>query len=103
MKQTSYFRQSQVKSALFPHKAVALVAISLAFGLGTGYGRDSAPARNSDEVIDRAIASEHALMENLRKMRPVVETYIQEQRPSAELGTEPAKDHYFLGRLDLSQ
>jgi hypothetical protein len=103
MKQILYLRQSEARFTLSSRKVAAIVVVSLGFGLGTGYGRDATPAHNADQVIDRAIASEHTLIQNLQKMRPVVEAYIQEQRPDPELGTEPKKDHYFLGRLDLSQ
>jgi Peptidase family M48 len=63
----------------------------------------AAGAAGADVVIDGAIASEHSLIARLKTMQPVVETYIQEQRPDPELGDKPSLDHYFLGRLDLSQ
>jgi Peptidase family M48 len=87
-------------------KALARLAISVGFSVLTAFGRDSAApivgAAGVDLVIDGAIASEHSLIGRLKTMQPVVETYIQEQRSDPELGTKPAQDHYFLGRLDLS-
>jgi len=38
----------------------------------------------------------------LRNFKPVVETYIQEEKPDSKLGTSPKGDDYFLSRLDLN-
>jgi len=38
----------------------------------------------------------------MRHMHPLVETYIQNMKPDKEMGTIPVGDHYFLGRLDMS-
>jgi hypothetical protein len=87
-------------------RAAAPVIGLFLFGLINGFSQDSSsPERNAvnpGEAVDRAIASEKVLLERLRKLRPVVETYIQEEQPDAERGFKPIKDHYFLGRLDLS-
>jgi hypothetical protein len=61
------------------------------------------PSSDQDRVIDRIIAREHFMVENLRHFRPMMETYLQEQRPDKELGSVPEKDQYFLGRLDFSR
>lgn len=63
---------------------------------------DSKPARNLDEVIDRAINSEHVLVDRLRTKEPVIETYIQEMKKDPDLGFVPARDFYFLGKLNIS-
>lgn len=60
-------------------------------------------ARNADEAVNFAIASENRLNQRLRKMQPVVETYIQQMQPDPDLVLIPKADNYFLGRLDLSQ
>jgi hypothetical protein len=60
-----------------------------------------APPTTMSEVVDRAIAREHALMDYLKNRKPLVETYLQNLRPDPELGAVPKEDHYFLGRLDL--
>jgi len=54
-----------------------------------------------NEVVDRAILREHALMDFLKNRKPLVETYLQNLRFDEQLGTVPKEDHYFLGRLDL--
>ena len=63
---------------------------------------DSKPARNLDEVIDSAINSEHVLVDRLRTKEPVIETYIQEMKKDPDLGLVPARDFYFLGKLNIS-
>jgi hypothetical protein len=63
----------------------------------------SGPATTMDEVVDRSIAREHALMDMLKNRNPLVETYLQNLKPDPQLGAVPSQDHYFLGRLDLGQ
>ncbi len=38
----------------------------------------------------------------LRNFKPIVETYVQEQRPDSTLGSVPRNDDYFLSRLDVT-
>ncbi len=61
-----------------------------------------APPTTMDQVVDRAITREHALMEMLKNRTPLVETYLQNLKPDPQLGAVPSQDHYFLGRLDLT-
>lgn len=58
---------------------------------------------NMQQVADRIVAQENALVASLKDYNPVVETYLQELRPDGELGTVPASDQYFLSRARLSQ
>jgi hypothetical protein len=60
------------------------------------------PATTMDQVVDRSILREHALMAFLKNRTPLVETYLQNLKPDAQLGAVPKEDHYFLGRLDLN-
>ena len=60
------------------------------------------PASTMDQVVDRSILREHALMAFLKNRTPLVETYLQNLKPDAQLGAVPKEDHYFLGRLDLN-
>ena len=55
-----------------------------------------------DDFVDSAIRQESRLTDLMRYYRPVVETYIQQERPDPDLGTAPKGDDYFLGRLDLT-
>src|SRR5262252_8832382 len=64
---------------------------------------DQAPARTMADVIDRVIINENRAIQQIRQYTPLVETYIQDQRPDKELGSVPAGDKYFLGRADFSK
>ena len=55
-----------------------------------------------DQVVDAIIEREHALIQFLENRTPLVETYLQNLQPDTKLGAVPKEDHYFLGRLDLS-
>src|SRR2546426_1540128 len=56
-----------------------------------------------DQVVDRAIAREHALIEILKTRTPLVETYLQNLKPDPQLGPVPREDHYFLGRINMAE
>jgi hypothetical protein len=56
-----------------------------------------------DQVVDRSIVREHALMDMLKTRTPLVETYLQNLKSDQKLGPVPSEDHYFLGRLDLGE
>jgi hypothetical protein len=64
-----------------------------------------APARKGvtfDEFVDSAIRQEGRLTVLMRNFKPVVETYIQEQKHDSDVQTSPKDDAYFLSRLDLT-
>jgi hypothetical protein len=54
-----------------------------------------------DQVVDRAVEREHALMKMLKTRTPIVETYLQNLKLVPQLGPAPVQDHYFLGRMDM--
>ncbi|MGH9715585.1 MAG: hypothetical protein ACRD4R_02485 [Candidatus Acidiferrales bacterium] len=56
-----------------------------------------------NEAIDRIIAREHAEEATIRRYDPIIETYIQQMKPSKELGAVPVSDNYFLGQADLAR
>src|SRR5882672_2589927 len=64
----------------------------------------TAPAAPSsyDQVTDRIVEREHFFVAQMRHMHPLLETYIQNMKPDKEMGAVPAGDHYFLGRLDMT-
>ncbi len=55
-----------------------------------------------DQVVDRVIAREKDLIKFLSPRTPIVETYLQDLMQDPQLGPIPQDDHYFLGRMDLS-
>ncbi|HUJ95850.1 MAG TPA: M48 family metalloprotease [Terriglobales bacterium] len=61
------------------------------------------PPTTMDQVVDRAIERENALMKMLTKRTPLVETYLQNLKLDQQVGPAPVQDHYFLGRMDLSE
>jgi len=55
-----------------------------------------------DQVVDRTIEREHALMTMLKERTPLVETYLQNLKLDPQMGPVPKEDHYFLGRMDMA-
>jgi hypothetical protein len=56
-----------------------------------------------DQVVDRAIARERALIDMLKTRTPLIETYLQDLRFDPQAGPVPTQDHYFFGRMDLAE
>jgi len=63
----------------------------------------STPSNTMDQVVDRAIERERALIEMLKTRTPFVETYLQNLKYDPQVGAAPAQDRYFLGRMDLRE
>ena len=64
-----------------------------------------APARPGvtfDQFVDSAIRQEGRLTKLMPNFKPVVETYVQEQKHDSDIQTSPKDDDYFLSRLDLT-
>lgn len=87
-----------------------LIGMAAMLVAAPAWAQSTAPASSAplasadqDQVIDRIVAREQFMIENLRHFRPMMETYLQDQRPDKELGSVPEKDEYFLGRLDFSR
>jgi hypothetical protein len=55
-----------------------------------------------NDVLDRVVQKEHLFLAQMRHMRPMVETYIQDLKNDSNGNPYPVKDQYFLGRLDMS-
>jgi hypothetical protein len=62
-----------------------------------------APPTTMDQVVDRVILREKDLIKFLSPRTPIVETYLQNLTQDKQLGPVPQDDHYFLGRMDLSE
>jgi hypothetical protein len=62
-----------------------------------------APPTTMDQVVDRVILREKELIKFLSPRTPIVETYLQNLTQDKQLGPVPQDDHYFLGRMDLSE
>ena len=79
----------------------AVKAVSTTPGLALAPQTPRTPV-SVDQVVDAIIEREHALIQFLHDRTPLVETYLQNLQPDTKLGAIPKEDHYFLGRLDLS-
>jgi hypothetical protein len=60
------------------------------------------PPASFNDVLDRVVQREHLFLAQMRHMRPMVETYLQDLKDDKEGVASPVKDQYFLGRLDMS-
>jgi len=70
---------------------------------GTSASTLSAPPPGSfNDVMDRVIQREHLFLAQMRHMRPMVETYLQDLKNDRSGTPQMVKDKYFLGRLDMS-
>jgi len=62
-----------------------------------------AQERNAvDGLLDRIVQHEQEFLRNLRAHSPIIETYIQEMPAADQNDDTPVRDHYFLGRLILT-
>lgn len=67
-------------------------------------GAPLSPAPTSfNDVMDRVIQREHFFLAQMRHMRPMVETYLQDLKTGGDGQIQPVKDQYFLGRLDMNE
>ena len=55
-----------------------------------------------DLLLNRIVLHEQEFLRNLRTHSPIIETYIQEMPVSDLSDSLPTKDHYFLGRMSLT-
>lgn len=87
-----------------------LVAVAIALAPGIGLAQQAASNANAsqsssafEQVVERIVQKEKALVESLRGYSPLIETYIQVQRSDKDLGKAPANDYYFLGKANLQE
>src|SRR4249920_1491620 len=52
-----------------------------------------------EEFVSATIAQEQRLTKLMRNFKPIVETYIQEQKSDPDVLTSPKDDLYFLSRV----
>src|SRR6266849_177894 len=62
----------------------------------------SPPPASFNDVLDRIVQREHLFLAQMRHMRPMIETYLQDLKNDKDGNSSPVKDEYFLGRLDMS-
>jgi hypothetical protein len=88
-------------------KLVTAILVLVSTGLGSMSARavpkPTDQARTMEQVLDRVIANENQLNQDIRKYSPLVETYIQNLKPDKDLGFVPAGDKYFLGKAAFAK
>lgn len=60
-----------------------------------------APTMNFDQFTERVMAREGDVLKLMHNLHPIAETYVQDTKSDAKLGTVPARDEYFLGQLSF--
>src|SRR5258708_7086012 len=55
-----------------------------------------------DEVIRKVVERERYFNGQIRILRPLIETYIQNLKDDDEMGPQPTSDQYFLSRLNIA-
>src|SRR5262245_25469598 len=56
-----------------------------------------------ERLLDRIVDQEQQFLEDLRTRSAILETYIQEMPNPGAATEQTLRDHYFLGRLELSR
>lgn len=91
----------------FPRKTFVLFLMIAAATMAMAGEKKVQPAKDQtttmDPNADKIFYQEAKLVEDMHKFTPMVETYIQTMKPDEELGSKPASDQYFLGRLVLNE
>jgi hypothetical protein len=100
---------SWIGRLLFPVFAASLIAAQNTAPAGNppalAKSPNSAATQNTaafNKLVDSAIQQERTLAMLMRNFKPIVETYIQEEKSDPEVGASPRSDSYFLSRLDLT-
>ena len=91
----------------FNYKMFVLFLVMAVTTVAVAGSKKSQPPKDQpaqvDPNADKIFYQEAKLVENMHKFTPMVETYIQNMKPDEELGSVPASDKYFLGRLVLNE
>ncbi len=93
--------QNPASSAL-PASSAPSAASGDAAPAAPGAQTVSPPPASFNDVMDRVVQKEHLFVAQMRHMRPMVETYLQDLKTDKDGNSSPMKDQYFLGRLDMS-
>ena len=91
-------------SATFPVRTNAASSVTVYGNYGVTKSDSFAvmPRISMDEVADRVIDRERAVVEQMQHLHPLAETYIQNLKTDKNAIVAPSSDQYFLGRLDMS-
>ncbi len=91
-------------------RKISLALLLLALGGSSAFARKQPKYEQAHQLtpeqaalVQRAIARERVLIQNIEQRTPLVETYIQDTAPDLKLGQVPVDDHYMLSRVDFSK
>jgi hypothetical protein len=89
---------------------ISLALLLLAIGGTSAFARKQPKFQQAHQLtpeqaalVQRAVARERVLIQNIEQRTPLVETYIQDTAPDVKLGTVPVDDVYMLSRVDFSK
>jgi hypothetical protein len=86
---------------------ICVAPSAFAFGFGSHKKQTRQPriklTAAQIKLVDEASMNEKRVLAALEQRAPVVETYLQDYKPSPQLGAIPTEDHYFLGRVDFGK
>ncbi len=91
-----------ISSAAAQSARTSISPASVPDGVAKAVPAAPAPSSSFDDVIERVVEREHQLLAQMRNLRPLVETYVQDLKTDAGGTPVPVGDQYFLGRLDMS-
>src|ERR1700741_821773 len=100
------FRLAYSGRGTMPMAVLATIILTLSGVVSfaaTATPRPTDNPRTMDDVVDRVMINENRLKSQIRQYSPLVETYLQYQKPDKDLGYAPAGDKYFLGRADFAE
>ncbi len=91
-------------SATFPVNTTTPTAVTIYgnYGVTKSDLLSVVPRVSIDQVVDRVIEREQAIVAQMQHLHPIAETYIQNLKSDKDALVVPTSDQYFLGRLDLS-
>ncbi len=91
-------------------RKIPLTLLILTMGIACAYARKEPKDEQAGKLtaeqaalVQRSIAQERVLIENIQLRTPLVETYIQETQPDVKLYEVPVDDHYMLSRVDFGK
>lgn len=61
----------------------------------------SIPPASFNDVMERVVQKEHLFVAQMRHLRPMVETYLQDLKDDKNGNPVPVKDQYYLGRFEM--
>ena len=93
----------QISARTFLALPFLLIALMVLLAPAGGCLRAADEESAVERLLDRIVDQEKLFIEDLRGHTAILETYIQEIPDTGKADEQTLRDHYFLGRLDLSR